>query len=160
MPALPQVENALADSSYPWELVRFLGSAKVAKAIQKTRAPMVAEYTLNRLRSSPGGTHAYVLKQSAAQKLVHIITQEIFCPIDALIGMPWLTQIENLVVQPAIVQHNEDIPSQIGQARFSKAVTSDLVFWAHKIIRPIYKAQYAWLKQREFNRTGCTRTAF
>lgn len=136
----PQAIDLLKKTDTPFELVRFLGSAKVANLEKRLVTKLDDTFSLHRLRTTPGGAHAYVLTYEAAKKLYEH-TGFNYLPIDTLIGHVWQTGINALVLQPGLA--TQDLKtSYIGDARFDKKVAGS--FW-QKILFPMYRAWFkAW----------------
>lgn len=120
-PDAPQVIEALEDGPRDFELVRFLGSKKVAKLQQYSKRTVLDSYSLNRLCTTPGGAHAYVITLSGAQKML-AATRENFLPIDTLMGHCWSTGVDAYIIQPGLSKQDADQPQYIGEARFDKSV--------------------------------------
>lgn len=118
---IPAVLKVLSGMTDRFELVRFLGSKKVARLQQRVVADLGGGYSLNRLRTTPGGAHAYVVTLSGAQKLLRAM-QRIDVPIDTLMGMVWRTGLNALIVQPGLSYQDGDLPNYIGQTRFDKSI--------------------------------------
>lgn len=115
----PVVVSALLKQRLPYELVRFLGSEKVARLRQRAVHSITGVYTLNRLCTTPGGAHAYLIRLEGARKLVRH-TQKNWLPIDTLMGHVWQTGVDAYIVQPGIARHNLALESYIGETRFDK----------------------------------------
>ena len=122
----PVVLEALLSSSIDYDLVRFLGSPKVATLTQRPVAQLCGEYTLNRLCTTPGGAHAYLINQNGARKLLKH-TEYNWLPIDTLMGYCWLTGLNAFIVQPGIAVHNLELESFIGEARFDKSMKPSVI---------------------------------
>lgn len=115
----PAVLQSLLAHPYPWKMVRFLGSPKVARLRQRRVADLEHGYHLTRLSTSPGGAHAYVIKCEAA-KILCASMQRIAYPNDTLMGRPWVTGLPVLTVQPGLAIQDLSLDSAIGEARFEK----------------------------------------
>lgn len=105
-----------------YDLIRFLGGPKVARLKQKIRDNIDQTYTINRLYSSPGGAHAYLISQKGARILLNH-TRQNWLPIDTLMGQTWRTDLNCGVVQPGLAWHDENKPSFIGRERFEKTLS-------------------------------------
>lgn len=116
---VPAVLAALSGMTDRFDLVRFLGSRKVAGLQQKTIADLGNGYSLNRLRTTPGGAHAYVITLSGAERLLQAM-RRIDVPVDTLMGMVWRTGLRSYIVQPGLSYQDADLPNYIGNARFDK----------------------------------------
>lgn len=135
---LPKVLGALERMGEPYDLIRFLGSDKVAKLEQKIVAPITGQYTLNRLCTTPGGAHAYIITQAGAQKLLKHM-QRNFLPVDTLMGHVWMTGIKGYIVQPGLAVHDLARESFIGDARFDKK-GAGVKPWYYPLSRALFKA--------------------
>ena len=131
----------------PYELARFLYTEKVSILTQRTAEPIDETYKLNRLMTTPGGAHAYVLTLSGAKKLLKH-TQKNWLPIDTLIGHCWQTGVNAFIVQPGLVAQNLDFDSAIGEKRFEKKAersgASKLFF---PFTRALFKAYESVMKR-------------
>jgi glycosyl transferase family 25 len=139
-PDFAHVLTGVMALSYPWELVRFLGSAKVAASRQRTVAHIDDRYRLTRLSTAPGGAHAYLLSLSGARKLWQAF-ERIYLPVDMIMSRPWMTGIDLLTVQPGLAHQDLDLESSIGTVRDIKT-PDDLRGWQ----RRIYPLTRAWFK--------------
>lgn len=133
----PKVIDALENGPRDFELVRFLGSAKVAKLQQYTKRNVIEGYNLNRLCTTPGGAHAYIITRAGAHKLLTKL-QHNFLPIDTMMGHCWYTGLDAYIVQPGLSKQDANQPQYIGEARFDKG-KNDLKGWMG-IIFPITRA--------------------
>ena len=115
----PQVLRALLETDTRWDVIRFLGSPKIYKRGCRKIKPLVGEYNLARLPTTPGGAHGYLLTLGAARRMIDYM-QSTWMPIDAQQGRMWETELETLVVHPAPLYPDEAAGSTIGDARFDK----------------------------------------
>ncbi len=146
-PNITRIIEKLITSPYPWELVRFLGSPKIATLRQRTVYQLDDTYRLNRLATSPGEAHAYLIRPSGARKLIPHLQHCAF-PIDALMGQPWQTGVDVLTVQPSLAVQDLAIESSIGDARFNKTIEiSGLARAAYPFTRGIYKFSDSLMKR-------------
>lgn len=113
------VLNALINGPQDYELVRFLGSEKVAQNTQYQKRKVTDAYTLNRLLTTPGGAFAYVITQNGAQKLLSAM-QNTYLPIDTLMGHCWKTGLDAYIIQPGLAEQKPELDQYIGKARFDK----------------------------------------
>ena len=111
--------NDLLKCSYDWELVRLLSKPKLNKRMKKTVADLCENYKLVRLSTAPGGAYAYIITLRGAKKLLSAM-DEIWCPIDLVMGQPWRTDLEILTVMPPIATWDQSFNSAIGNERFKK----------------------------------------
>ena len=134
----PKAIEELLKIQNKWELVRFLGSPKVARLTQRKVAPLTDDHFLTRLKTTPSGAHAYLINKSGAEKLLKYMQKNVY-PIDVLMGRSWQTGIEMLTIQPGIAVHDEEMESAIGQTRFDKSL--QLEPW-EKAVYPLTRAMY------------------
>ena len=111
--------NDLLKCSYDWELVRLLSKPKLNNRMKKTVADLCGSYKLVRLSTSPGGAYAYIVTLSGAKKLIAAM-DEIWCPVDLVMGQPWRTSLEILTVMPPVATWDQSFKSAIGDERFKK----------------------------------------
>lgn len=121
-PDAPNVIRALESGPRDFELVRFLGSKKVAKLQQYTKRTVLGDYKLNRLCTTPGGAHAYVITLSGARKLLAASKKPNYLPIDTLMGHCWVTGLDAYIIQPGLSEQDLEQPQYIGTARFDKSI--------------------------------------
>lgn len=100
-----------------WELVRFLGGKKILRQPQRRLLDLGGGLFLSRLATQPGGAAAYLVSERGAAKLLKHLDRTPF-PIDALMGRPWLTGVDNLIAGPGLAHQNGALESDIGEARF------------------------------------------
>ena len=95
------VAQALVNTQSNYDLVRFLGSEKVSKLEQKIVQPLWGVYTMNKLRTAPGGAFAYSVTLQGARKMLNVL-DKVYLPIDTLMGHGWLNNMQNYIVQPGL----------------------------------------------------------
>jgi glycosyl transferase family 25 len=139
------IEN-LINCHYPWEAVRFLGKPKIAKLMQRKIIKIYKNFYLTRLATSPGGAYAYVISYSGAKKLLKSMNN-ISCPIDTIMGLPWRSGLEVLTIQPAISSWDKSFESAIGDGRFEKNKVTGWEKLIYPITRGIFKLQEGLLKK-------------
>jgi glycosyl transferase family 25 len=113
------VVEALVSGEQDFDLVRFLGSDKVAALRQYKKRMITNQHSLNRLRTTPGGAHAYIIRRSGAEKMLKVL-RRVYLPIDTLMGHIWLSGLKAYVTQPGMVIQDEAQEQFIGAARFRK----------------------------------------
>ena len=123
------IQNLLK-CSYDWELVRLISKPKLKRKLRKPIAELGLNNQLVRLGSAPGGAYAYLISKKGAEKLLKSMNN-IWCPIDVLMGQPWKTELEILTVMPPIADVNWSFDSAIGDKRFKK---QQLKGWQKKIL--------------------------
>ena len=111
--------NDLLKCSYDWELVRLLSKPKLNNRMKKTVADLCENYKLVRLSTAPGGAYAYIVTLRGAKKLLSAM-DEIWCPVDLVMGQPWRTDLEILTVMPPLATWDQSFKSAIGNERFKK----------------------------------------
>ena len=112
--------SKLTESNINWELVRFLGKPKMVKYRQRNIFNLDASFNLVRIGSSPGGSYAYIISQKGAKKLLKSM-DNIYLPPDILMGSPWITNIEVMVILPTIATWDKDFLSSLDSPnRYSK----------------------------------------
>jgi glycosyl transferase family 25 len=144
----------LLEAKTPYELARFLYTEKVAKLTQRTVEQIDDTYKLNRLMTTPGGAHAYIITQSGAKKLLKHTARN-WLPIDTLIGHCWQTGINAFIVQPGLVAQNLEFESAIGEKRFEKkADRSGLSKTSFPITRALFKLYETIMKRCYYSYKG------
>lgn len=145
-PGFSAVVRRLIDCDYPWQMVRFLGTRKVAAAPHRKRCDLDGVYDLRRVFAPFGGAHAYLIKQDAAKILARKMRRN-WTPNDTLMGHPWRTGLENLIVQPGIARQDLSFESAIGEKRFENRQLSGWEAFAYPLTRACYKAYEGILKR-------------
>ena len=133
----PTVE-ALLNSTYPWDFVRFLTKPKIKRKTQSEVASLFKDYKLLRIATAPGGAYAYIVSHRGAKKLQHAM-QSIWCPNDTLMGQPLRTCAEILTIYPPIADWDKSFYSAIGDERFKKNVLSGWEKLAYPMTRGVFK---------------------
>lgn len=145
---LPQALMNLSAASGDWDLVRFLASPKTLKRSWPVTV-LANGMKLCRSYGTPGGAYGYVLNHRAAEKLSR--SGNVWMPIDTLHGQVWLHGLRVRTLVPSPVKPDNDIPSTIGDARFSKLPS--LYTW-ERIVFPLtrlgFKVFDATMKQATF----------
>ena len=116
-PGFTAAAEALMARQDQWELVRFLGGEKILRQPQRRLLDLGGGFSLSRLATQPGGAAAYLVSESGAAKLLKHLDRTPF-PIDALMGRPWLTRVDNLIAGPGLAHQDPALESAIGPARF------------------------------------------
>ena len=132
------VLRALMADQSDWELVRFLGSPKVARSRQRRLRNLGGGFWLTRLLTTPGGAHAYLIRPEGARKLLRRLARTAF-PVDTLMGQSWRTGVANLTVQPGIAVSDEAMESSIGDQRFDKRLT---VSGWERVLMPLARSRW------------------
>lgn len=112
------LESILA-KKIPYDIVRLLGSAKVAKGKHRKIIPLYKDFWLVRLRTNPGGTHATLISRSGAEKLLKV-TEKFSFPIDTTMGRSWEAGMQSYSIQPGLAIQDMSFESAIGDERFNK----------------------------------------
>lgn len=141
-PEFAAVLNALMTTKIKWDVIRFVGSAKIYKRGCRKIAPLLGKYWTARLPTAPGGAHGYLLTLDAARVMIRHM-QPSWMPIDTLQGRTWETGLETLVVYPAPLHIDQEAVTTIGDARFDKTIT--LEGWRRKAF-PLTRG---WFKLNE-----------
>ena len=138
----PKILQALENGAQDFELVRFLGSKKVATLKQYTKRIVMDEYKLNRLCTTPGGAHAYIITFAGAVKMLRNLDKN-YIPIDTLMGHCWKTGVNAFIIQPGLSRQNAEQPQYIGTERFDKTLNLS------SIMKLAYPFGRAWFKIME-----------
>ena len=128
--------EALLKKDSDFDIVRLLGSPKVAKGKHRKVMPLYKDFWFVRLRTAPGGAHATLISQKGAQKLLQA-TQTFAFPIDTVLGRGWETGVQAYSIQPGLSTQDLSFESAIGDERHDKTKTpKNLKF---KITRLLFK---------------------
>ncbi|WP_298283244.1 glycosyltransferase family 25 protein [Acidocella sp.] len=115
----PHIIGKLSAHADIWHLVRFFGDNKHLARRHRRLGPLVGEYSLARIATSPGGAHCYLLDTEAARRLCAALSS-VTVPVDILMGRPWKTGLGVFTVYPRVAWQDEGFPSTIGHERFSR----------------------------------------
>lgn len=115
------LEN-LINKNVDFDIVRLLGSPKVARGKHRKIINLFKDFYLVRLRTAPGGAHATLISQKGAQKLVKA-TRTFAFPIDTILGRGWETGIQAYSIQPGLSTQDLSFDSAIGDERHDKSTT-------------------------------------
>ena len=131
--------EALLKKGMNFDIIRLLGSPKVAKGKHRKIAKLFKDFWLVRLRTAPGGAHATLITCQGAQKLFKA-TENFAFPIDTILGRSWETGIQAYSIQPGLAVQDLSFDSAIGEERHDKTIhlqgAEKLKF---KITRPTFK---------------------
>lgn len=143
--------SKLTQSNINWELVRFLGKPKMAKYRQRKIFNLDASFNLVRIGSCPGGSYAYIISREGAKKLLKSM-DKVYLPPDILMGSPWITNIEVMVIMPTIATWDNDFPSAIDSPnRYTKKKDlRGVEIFLYAISRPFFKIKIALQKRIYF----------
>ncbi len=126
-----------------FDIVRLLGSPKVAKGKHRKIVPLIKNFWLVRLRTAPGGAHATLISRKGAEKLMKA-TKTFAFPIDTVLGRGWETGIRAYSVQPGLAVQDLSFESAIGEERHDKTIAlSGLAKLKFKITRLLFKLSEA-----------------
>lgn len=112
---------ALLDTTQSYDLVRFIGKAKLARLRQRRICCLCQGHWLTRLETTPGDAYAYLIRLSGAEKLLPHL-QRNWLPVDALMGRRWQHGLDWFIVQPAVADFDQGSDSQIEPKRFDKTL--------------------------------------
>tara|TARA_B100001989_G_scaffold222129_1_gene175378 strand:+ start:1456 stop:2256 length:801 start_codon:yes stop_codon:yes gene_type:complete len=148
------VLEAFLAKNLEFDVIRLLGSKKVAEGKHRKILPICQksgeEFWLIRLRTAYGGTHATLISQAGARKLIKA-TRKFAYPIDTLMGRCWETGIQAYSIQPGLAVQDEAMDSTIGDARMDKTIELDgFEKWMFKVTRPAFKLDEACGKAQTY----------
>jgi glycosyl transferase family 25 len=117
----PGVLHDILNMDLDYDVVRFMGSNKIARKGYRHIAQVDGGLWLGRLPSIHGGAHAYLMSLRGAKKMVNYFARhKIAVPIDTLLGRCWETGLNVYAVNPVVRQDVVSFTSAIGEARFDK----------------------------------------
>ena len=138
-PETKAVLEALLQKNIPFDLVRLLGSPKVARKTHRKILKLDGDFWLVRLLTTPGGAHATLVSQEGAQKLLTHLKRFAF-PIDTILGRTWETGLNVYSIQPGLAVQDLSFESAIGEERFNKSIgLSGLPCLRFKLTRALFK---------------------
>ncbi len=143
----PAVLKAVTEGPQDYDLIRFLGSEKVAQNTQRPKRTVLDTYTLNRLLTTPGGAFAYIITNDGARKMLAAM-EKTYLPIDTLMGHCWKTGLNAYIIQPGLAEQKPELDQYIGTARFDKTNQfSGLTKAAYPLTRAFFKLRETTLKR-------------
>lgn len=128
---------------FDYDIVRLLGSPKVAKGKHRKVLPLYKDFHLVRLLTAPGGAHATLISGNGARKLINATDRFAF-PVDTVMGRTWETGIAAYSIQPGLAVQDLSFDSAIGEERHDKTIhLKGAEKLAYKISRPLFKLEEA-----------------
>jgi glycosyl transferase, family 25 len=129
--------------NFDYDIVRLLGSPKVAKGVHRKILPLYKDFHLVRLLTAPGGAHATLISKAGAEKLLKA-TERFAFPIDTILGRTWETGIKAYSIQPGLSVQDLSFESSIGEERHDKTIhLSPVQKLTFKLTRPLFKLSEA-----------------
>lgn len=117
----PAVLDDILAMDLDYDVVRFMGSNKIARKGYRQIIEVDEGLWLGRLPSIHGGAHAYLISQEGARKMNdYFAHHKTAFPIDTLLGRCWETGLNVYAVNPIVRQDTVSFTSAIGEARFDK----------------------------------------
>lgn len=134
--------DAILSMPVPFDMVRFFGSPKLERLKFRHVYKLNDTHYLDRHNGMPGGSHATLMTQSGAKKMLRHLNKTAY-PIDAILGRSWLTKCNWYTVRPGIAAQDRTLESSIGDSRFDnkKDVTG--------LSKMLYPLTRAWFKFTE-----------
>ena len=117
-----EVLETLLKKEFDFDIVRLLGSPKVAKGKHRKLFQIFENFWLVRLRTAPGGAHATLISRKGAEKLLKV-TKTFAFPIDTVLGRSWETGIQAYSIQPGLSTQDLSFETSIGDERHDKSST-------------------------------------
>ncbi|MCB1650845.1 MAG: glycosyltransferase family 25 protein [Alphaproteobacteria bacterium] len=149
---LPVLESFIAQN-IDFDIIRLLGSAKVARSPHRKIIPLYKDFHLTRMLTTPGGAHATLISRQGAEKLIKA-TEKFAFPIDTILGRCWETGINAYSVQPGLATQDLSFDSAIGEERHDKTIPlKGLQKAKFKLTRPLFKISEAIGKRLTFAKT-------
>lgn len=149
-PETKAVLDLFLAKDFPYDIVRLLGSPKVAKGVHRKIIPLYKDFHLVRLLTAPGGAHATLISRAGAEKLL-AATERFAFPIDTILGRGWETGITAYSIQPGLAVQDLSFDSAIGEERHDKTITlPPLEKLIYKLNRPLFKLGEALGKRSVF----------
>lgn len=153
-PETKDILEAFLAKNIDYDIIRLLGSEKVANSPHRKIIPLYKDFHLTRMKTTPGGAHATLISQAGAKKLLRA-TEKFAFPIDTILGRCWETSINAYSIQPGLAVQDMDMESSIGDARFEKKIElRGIEKLKFKVTRPLFKLSEAIGKHTQFNKTA------
>ena len=103
----------------PFDMIRFLGSPKLERLKLRNVYKIDETYKLVRHKGLPGGSHAILITQTGAKKLLKHMNKNAY-PIDVLMGRSWKTGLNWFTIRPGLAAQDLSFDSIIGEQRLQK----------------------------------------
>lgn len=120
-PRFSDVLNNVLSMDLDYDVIRFMGSNKIARKGYRHIVKVDNDLWLGRLPSIHGGAHAYLIAREGAQKMMdYFARHRVAYPIDTLLGRCWDTGMNVYAINPIVRQDVQSFASAIGNARENK----------------------------------------
>lgn len=120
-PRFPAVLDDVVAMDLDYDVIRFMGSNKIARKGYRRIIEVDKDLWLGRLPSIHGGAHAYLISREGARKMMNYFARnKVAYPIDTLLGRCWDTGINAYAVNPIVRQDVQSFASSIGDSRENK----------------------------------------
>lgn len=103
----------------PFDMIRFLGSPKLERLKLRNVYKIDDTHHLVRHTGLPGGSHAILITQDGAKKLLKHMDKNAY-PIDVLMGRSWKTGLNWFTIRPGLAAQDLLFESTIGEQRLQK----------------------------------------
>lgn len=144
-PHFPTILDDLLSMDLDYDVIRFMGSNKIARKGYRQIIEVDKNLWLGRLPSIHGGAHAYLMSREGAQKMVdYFARHQVAYPIDTLLGRCWETGLNVYAINPIVRQDTRSFVSSIGEARENKR--GDLQ-GMQKLVFPAFRAWHKLCEQ-------------
>lgn len=144
-PRFPDVLDNVLSMDLDYDVIRFMGSNKIARKGYRRIVEVDQDLWLGRLPSIHGGAHAYLISRGGARKMMDYFARyKVAYPIDTLLGRCWDTGINAYAVNPIVRQDVQSFASSIGDARENKR--GDLT-GAQKLAFPVTRGWHKLCEQ-------------
>ena len=114
----PVLEKFL-EKDIDFDLLRLLGSPKIAKTKRRNICNIDKSHKLVRILRLHGGAHAQIISKSGAQKLLKALENFAY-PIDMILGRCWENGLQSYALMPGLATQDKAFDSAIGGERFEK----------------------------------------
>ena len=140
-PQFTNALNALAQSDKnTWHVVRFLAEDKISKVHQRRVQILNDGFELRRILKLSCGAYAYAMTKAGAQKILPRLAQTPY-PVDMVMARAWEGKMNNFVLRPCPLRHDDNIASSIGSQRFKKPTRQPS--WTYPLTRALFKLSEA-----------------
>ena len=146
--------TAIVSMRPPPDLVRFIDKDKLYTTRHKVLAPLTGHMNLVRTQGTPGGAYAYFISRTGAQRILKHL-QNVYLPVDVILGHSWTTGVDNLIAIPSPVTHAALEDTNIGDDRFDKTLNlSGIRKAVFPLFRAFYKVRESVMKRMYFSLRG------
>lgn len=129
-----------------WEIIRFIDNNKIKNAKGRKIAHLGNNHYLKRFPKLYGGSHAYLINKSGAQKMLSQMNN-FYHHIDIIMGQVWKKNLNSLICSPGLVWQIPELNvSPTDHPRFKKREkTLFSIYPLSRFFFKIYESSAKWI---------------